>query len=45
MSEQETAEYYDFLLKMERIEFKQELIDIVSINFVTSISIKSSNYH
>ena len=45
MSEQETTEYYNFLLKMEWIEFKQELINIVNINFVTSISIKSLNYH
>ena len=32
MSEQETTEYYNFLLQMERMEFEQELIKIVSIN-------------
>ena len=32
MSEQETAEYYNFLLRMEWMEFEQELIEIVSIN-------------
>ena len=30
MSEQETAEYYDFLLQMEQVESEQELMEIVS---------------
>ena len=30
MSEQETAEYYDFLPQIEQVEFEQELMEIVS---------------
>ena len=32
MSEQETTEYYNFVSRMEQIEFEQELIEIVSTN-------------
>ena len=40
MSEQETTEYYNFLLRMEEIEFEQELIEIVSTNSGTIIPSK-----
>ena len=34
--EQETTEYYDYLLRIERIKLEQELLDIVSIqNYLT----------
>ena len=42
MSEQETAEYYDFLLWMEWVEFEQELIEIVSKNFIRYYHILSN---
>ena len=44
MSEQETTEYYNFLLQMEWIEFEQELIEIVSTNSGTIISSKLQYY-
>ena len=31
-SEQETTEYYNYLLWLERLEFEQELIEIVSVH-------------
>ena len=45
MSEQETTEYYNFLLQMEQMEFEQELIEIVSINSDTIFPSKyTANY-
>ena len=28
--QQETVEYYEYLLQMEKVEFEQELLEIVS---------------
>ena len=32
LEKQETAEYYNWLLRIERAEFEKELLEIVSIN-------------
>ena len=34
---QETAEYYNWLLCIERAEFEKELLEIVSINPIVNI--------
>ena len=40
---QETAEYYQWLIQIERQEFEEELLEIVSFNFSAQLS--SQNFH
>ena len=41
---QETAEYYQWLIQIERQEFEEELLEIVSFEFpFTAIQSKSSS--
>ena len=40
---QETAEYYQWLIRIERQEFEEELLEIVSFNFPPQLS--SQNFH
>ena len=40
---QETAEYYQWLIRIERQEFEEELLEIESLNF--SLELSSQNFH
>ena len=40
---QETAEYYQWLIRIERQEFEEELLEIVSFNFLPQLF--NQNYH
>ena len=46
---QESAEYYKWLFRIERIEFEKELLEIVSISFflffISLILILTSQHH
>ena len=40
---QGTAEYYQWLIQIERQEFEEELLEIISFNFPLQLS--SQNFH